>query len=195
MVFMTTKDGEMPLIFRKYPRNAHLPHKDSNLVCLVEDNWDDFGFKTIFTVFIYDENGKIHDLGSVKIGYRGQSEGWTSERVLEEFSALDDNFFSLGQEPEYYELIYSELSDDCRTSLLNGLKDVVFDENNLNKALNDVQELTSQGKVSVFNTSLLRSVSSSVITTQYNRILEGGSPLTEYEFTYEKTANDSYSGI
>lgn len=185
----------MPLKFRKYPRNSHLPNEDYNLVCLVEDNWDDFGFKTIFNVVVYDENGMIHDLGSVKIGYRGQSAGWTSERVNEEFSTLDDDFFSLGQEPEYYEMIYNELSDDCRTSLLNGLKDVVFDGNNLNKALNDKQESASQGKASVFNTSLLRSVSSSVITTQYSRILAGGTPLTEYNFTYEKEANDNYSGI
>lgn len=83
----------MPLTFRKYTRNSPLPHEGSNLVCLVEDNWDDFGFKTIFTVFIYDENGKGHDLGSVKIGYRGQSEGWTSEKVQEEFNTLGDDFF------------------------------------------------------------------------------------------------------
>lgn len=185
----------MPLTFRKYTRNSPLPHEGSNLVCLVEDNWDDFGFKTIFTVFIYDENGKRHDLGSVKIGYRGQSEGWTSERVQDEFNTLDDDFFSLGQEPEYYEMIYNELSDDCRSSLLDGLKDVVFDEINLNKAQSDAQDSASHGKVSVFKTSLLRSVSSSVITTQYNRILAGGSPLSEYDFTYEKEASDSYSGI
>ncbi|KAB7661759.1 hypothetical protein [Plesiomonas shigelloides] len=83
----------MPLKFRKFPRNSHLPNEASNLVCLVEDNWDDFGFKTIFNVVVYDENGMVHDLGSVKIGYQGQSEGWTSERVNEEFSTLDDDFF------------------------------------------------------------------------------------------------------
>lgn len=185
----------MFLKFRKYSRNTSLPKYCSNLVCLIEDNWDDFGFKTIFTVVVYDENKKIHNLGSVKIGYRGQSEGWTSERIQAEFSTLEDGFYSLGQEPEYYEKIYNELSEECREILLIGLKDVVFDEKNLRIAQDDSKHRESEGKASAFNTSLLRSVSSSLISTQYNRILAGGSPLTEYDFTYEKAESDSYSGI
>lgn len=185
----------MLLIFKKYSRNSILPNYAKNLVCLIEDNWDDFGFKTVFNVVVYDENGSCYDLGSVKIGYQDQSEGWTSHNVKESFSALDDGFFSLGQEPEYYKIIYDELSADYTRSLLSGLKDVVYYEINLDRAQSNAQYLESQGRRSVFNYSLLRSVSPSVISTQYHRIISGGSLLTEYDFTYEKKEDDDCSGI
>jgi hypothetical protein len=33
------------------------------------DNWDDFSFKTSFWLVYIDNNGKEHDIGSVKIGF------------------------------------------------------------------------------------------------------------------------------
>lgn len=185
----------MSINFIKCKRNTHLPKHASNLVFLKEDNWDDYGFKTIFTVIVYDENGKVHDLGSVKIGYQGQSEGWTSERMPKEFSSLGDEFFSLGQEPEYYEKIYNDFSDELKFKFLNGLKDVVFDEDYLKLTKDEADYLKSQGEASVFNASLLRNVSFSVVATQYRRILAGGSLLTEYDFSYKKLENKRYSGI
>jgi predicted ATPase len=185
----------MPFKFKKFSRSDYLPQNATNLVCLKEDNWDDFGFKTIFTVVVYDEHGDTHDLGSVKIGYKGQSEGGTSERLEQEFTTLNDGFFSLGQEPDYYEKIHNDLSVDCKNKLLNGLKDIVYNSINLEIAKSDAVDLKSRGLESVFNNSLLRSVSSSVITSQFSKILEGGSPLTEYNFFYEKPESDRYSGI
>lgn len=185
----------MPIKFRKLSRNDHLPHHATNLVCLKEDNWDDFGFKTIFTVIVYDENGNSHDLGSVKIGYKGQSKGWTSERLEREFDSLNDGFFSLGQEPDYYEKIHNDLSKEFKDKLLHGLKDVVFNSVNLEVAKSDEVDSKSKKLESVFNDSLLRNVSSSVITSQFKKILEGGAPLTEYNFFYEKPEDERYSGI
>lgn len=185
----------MPFRFIKYSKSDYLPQDATHLVCLKEDNWDDFGFKTIFTVVVYDEAGRTHDLGNVKIGYRGQSEGWTSERIGRKFTSLDDDFFSLGQEPEYYEKIYNDLSENCKTYLLNGLKDVAFNYSYFEVAKLDEKEARSKKIRSVFDVSLLRSVSSSVITDQFRRILDGGSPLTEYDFFYEKPKSDSYSGV
>lgn len=185
----------MPFRFVKYSRSDYLPQNATHLVCLKEDNWDDFGFKTIFTVVVYDEAGHTHDLGNVKIGYKGQSAGWTSERIGRDFTSLDDGFFSLGQEPEYYEKIYNDLSENCKNDLLNGLKDVAFNDSYFEIAKLDEKEARAGNIDSVFNASLLRNVSSSVITDQFRRILNGGSPLTEYNFIYEKPKNDSYSGV
>lgn len=185
----------MPLIFRKLTRNTYLPQQASNLVCLKEDNWDDFGFKTIFTVTVYDEQGVVHDLGNVKIGYVGQTEGWTSEQLPENFEALNEGYFSLGQEYEYYQKIKDDLSVDCAANLLNGLKDIVKDTNNLLVAERDAEKRSSESLPSVYTTSLLRSVTSSLIKNQFSRILDGGRPLTEYDFFYEKPANERYSGI
>lgn len=185
----------MPFRFIKYSRSDCLPQNATHLVCLKEDNWDDFGFKTIFTVVVYDETGHTHDLGNVKIGYKGQSVGWTSERIGREFTSLDDDFFSLGQEPEYYEKIYNDLSENCKNDLLSGLKDIAFNDSYFEVAKLDEKEARAKNIDSVFDASLLRNVSSSVITEQFRRILHGGSPLTEYNFFYEKPKSDNYSGV
>ncbi|MDP5148341.1 AAA family ATPase [Shewanella sp. ULN5] len=185
----------MPFSFIKYSRSDYLPQNATHLVCLKEDNWDDFGFKTIFTVVVYDETGRTHDLGNVKIGYKGQSDGWTSERIERKFTSLDEDFFSLGQEPEYYEKINNDLSEDCKSNLLNGLRDIAFNNSYFEVAKSDETEAKAKDLNSVFNVSLLRNVSPSVITEQFRRILDGGSPLTEYNFFYEKPKSDSYSGV
>lgn len=185
----------MALTFRKLTRNTFLPQQASNLVCLKEDNWDDFGFKTIFTVTVYDEQGVAHDLGNVKIGYAGQAEGWTSEQLPAQFSALGEGYFSLGQDYEYYQKITDNLSADYVVALLIGLKDIVKDPNNLLVAEIDAQKLKDSGQTSVYTASFLRSVAPSVIKNQFSRILDGGKPLTEYDFFYEKLSNERYSGI
>jgi predicted ATPase len=185
----------MSFRFIKYSRSDYLPLNATNLFCLKEDNWDDFGFKTIFTVTVYDENGHVHDLGNVKIGYKGQLSGLTSEFIRKEFTSLDDNFFSLGQEPEYYEKIYNDLSETCKINLLNGLNDVAFNSSSLEVAKSDEIEAKAKDLDSVFSVSLLRNVSSSVITEQFSKILQGEAPLSEYNFFYEKPADDRYSGL
>jgi len=185
----------MPLTFRKLTRDTILPQQASNLVCLKEDNWDDFGFKTIFTVIVYDEHGAVHDLGNIKIGYVGQVKGWTSEKLPEQFSALGEGYFSLGQDYEYYQKITDNLSADYVDALLIGLKDIVKDPNNLLIAEKDAQKLKNDGQDSVYIGSLLRSVTPSVIKNQFSRIIEGGKPLTEYKFFYEKSLGERYSGI
>jgi len=185
----------MPLTFIKLKRNTSLPQQASNLVCLKEDNWDDFGFKTIFTVTIYDKQGVVHDLGNVKIGYVGQTEGWTSEQLPQQFPRLGEGYFSLGQDYGYYQKITENLCPDCAKNLLIGLKDIVKDTNNLQIAEKDAEKLKANSLNSVFVASLLRSVTSSVIKNQFSRILNGGKPLTEYDFFYEKLSNERYSGI
>ncbi len=185
----------MLLTFRKLTRDTRLPKQASNIVCLKEDNWDDFGFKTIFTVTVYDEHGASHDLGNIKIGYVGQIKGWTSEALPEQFSALGEGYFSLGQDYEYYQKITENLSADYVVALLNGLKDIVKDPNNLQVAEIDAQKLKNDGQDSVYIESFLRSVTPSVIKNQFSRILDGGKPLTEYDFFYEKSSNERYSGI
>ncbi|MEZ8042175.1 AAA family ATPase [Vibrio sp. 10N.286.46.A8] len=185
----------MTLVFHKLSRNSPLPPQGQNSVFLVEDNWDDFGFKTIFFIKVFDENGTFHDLGTVKIGHVGQSEGWTSEQMQSPFSSLNENFFSLGQEPDYYLKVAEDFSEDFADTFLLSIKDVVKSSICLSIAQQDANSQASAGNDSVFNTSLLRSISLSVIKDQFPRILAGGRPLTNFEFSYEKRANTAYSGI
>ncbi len=150
------------------------------------DNWDDFGHKTLFNLIVFDEHGNKSSIGNVKIAFIGQSEGRTIDSIPQDLSAaLPDNFYSLGQDADYYRNIVEKLAKDVWEALLSGLGDVVFNE----------VKLEAAEKEPAFDTSLLRSVSRSSIEHQFARILKGEAPLTEYDFFYEKTANDLYSGI
>jgi hypothetical protein len=42
---------------------------------LVDDNWDDFSFKTLSSAILFDEDGVRHDLGGIKILSRGLKNG------------------------------------------------------------------------------------------------------------------------
>lgn len=185
----------MPFKFIKIKRNEYIPTTGKNTIFLQENNWDDYGYKTIFSVFVFDEIGTLHDLGIVKIGYKDQDEGWTSDKIDNEFTTLSDDFFSLGQEPEYYENIYNNLSKICGKFLLSGLRDIVFDNATLVKVKEDADKRSDANLPSVFNVSLLRSVSYSVITSQFVSIVNGELPLTEYDFFYEKESGLECSGI
>jgi hypothetical protein len=81
----------------------HSPATDrhySDVCFLINDNWDDFGFKTTFDVVLFDERQNRHELGHVKIlkfGWRGGA-----VPVPEKFSSLDEDWCSLGNSRDYY---------------------------------------------------------------------------------------------
>ena len=167
--------------FTKQPQIEPIKNK----AILTIDNWDDYSFKTLFFLTVYDEKGRKHDIGNVKIGYFGQREGRTDEKIPISFDELGDQFFSLGQEPEYYQNIKKCLSEKLSTFILNSLRDIVQNDNLLNNVQHE----------SVFRTSLLRAVSLSVIHGQFKRILSGGAILTEFHFFYKKEQTESNAGV
>lgn len=163
----------MSLEFKFVTSKGSFIQKGTNLTCyLLRDNWDDFGFKTLFHITVLDEEGVEHDLGSVKIGCIGQKEN-ESTRLDEFFRQIDGNYFSLGQGPEYYKAI-EKFTPELKKKILIGLNDVVFNESILKKVMNE----------DVFNTSLLRDVSLSSVKGQFSRLLDGAEPLTKYQFKY-----------
>lgn len=175
----------MALSFYKLPVNGTVPNQAREIGYLLPSNWDDYSYKTIFTLTIFDEMGNRYQLGSVKIGYTGQPSGWTEERIPTEFDALPETFFSLGQDPDYYKKLVDELHDSLKVNLLTALGDVVYNNERLTLAENE----------SVFRDSFLRNVNRTSIDHQFRRILRNEVPLTEFDFIYEKSANALYSGI
>lgn len=175
----------MSLTFLKVTRGVTIPERVYNRAYLQSDNWDDFGFKALFTLILFDEQGNKHDIGNLKIGFSGQSPGWSQEQIPQQFDNLPRNFFSLGQDADYYRNIIDNLSGEMTATLLSALGDVAFDNNRLSIADSE----------SVFNTSLTRSVNRTSIEQQFRRILRGEAPLTEYDFYYEKQSNDRYAGV
>ncbi|AUT64984.1 AAA family ATPase [Paraburkholderia terrae] len=157
------------------PQGVHL----ANLVVLLLNDWDDYSFKTFFNARIYDAEGDVHEIGPVKIGYFGQQPGRTSDTLSSSFASLPANYFSLGQEPEYYERL-RDVPEALREEYLRHMKDLVSDAD-LRARADDEQ---------VFATSLLRSVSRSAIEGQFRRILAGGVALTEFRFYYTAPVGD-----
>ncbi|WP_206167786.1 AAA family ATPase [Variovorax boronicumulans] len=153
-----------------------------NTAILRLDNWDDYSFKTLFSLLLVDENGVQHDLGNLKIGFAGQAESRTSDFLQPIFLELPENFFSLGQDPEYYKKIRN-LSPETQATLLRSLRDVVY----LPDLLNQVE------REAVFSTSLTRNISKSALTGQFRRVLDGGAVLTPFNFTYRHLGNERTS--
>ena len=148
-------------------------HNKGRLVAyLIVDNWDDFNFKTLFTLIVFDEKGIKHEMGYVKIGFFGQEEG-NHTQIPETFLQLDKKFFSLGQSGKYYDKL-KDLHPTLRMNILKGLNDIVRDENLLKRAL----------KEEVTGVSLLRDISLTTVTGQYKRLLVGDALLTKFDFKY-----------
>jgi predicted ATPase len=174
------------VIFKILSRDQYPPDDGVNEVYLRIDYWNDFDFVTMFDLIIFDGNSDKLEVGSVKIGFQGQKKGErTYQKLPDSFAGLPDGYFSLGQDLEYYKNLYDFTTAEYLRQILFNLKDVVSDPRNLDRARNE----------DVFSTSLMRSVSMSTIEGQYTRILEGGVPLSEYNFCFIKPDSDGTAGI
>lgn len=145
-----------------------------SLIVLTLDNWDDFSFKTMFSMTVYDEGGNPIECGSLKIGYKGQTKGRTSEALDLPAEALPAQFFSLGQDVEYYKNIREKLAHSFGNAVLTALRDVVYN-------FSSVEQVRFED---VFKTSLTRDIRMSTVTGQYKRVLDGGALLTDFNFSY-----------
>lgn len=172
--------------FTLIPSNQSMPSSGINTAYLKIDNWNDYSFVTMFYLTVFDENGAKHDLGNVKIGFKGQKVEQTTHSQLERtFTNLSDNYFSLGESVGYYKTIANDLSQQSKESLLSALNDIVFKPQIIDEIVNE----------SVFGTSLLRFVSLSVVKGQFIRILNGGIELTPYDFSFIRQPADDLAEI
>lgn len=176
----------MKLIFNVPPYSRYYSKRKRvvSIAYLEANNWDDFGFKSTFNLVVFDANGTEHHIGGVKIGFAGQESGWTQEKLPNEFSELDEVFFSLGQSDEYYKNLYS-LDEVLRKCILKSLNDVVDDHAAYGLAINE----------SVMKESLLRDVSIASIKGQFKRLLDGGKLRTKFDFSYSLPKEGCNAGL
>src|ERR1043165_214522 len=140
---------------------------------LIDDGWDDYSYRTLFELVVFDADGKRIDVGPVKIMRRGMGYG----RVplpAQEFDALDENYCSLGQEQNYYELI-AQLPPSLKAPILNGLRDCVFD-------LSIFNSFVEERPMTV---SLMRSLNPRTVRETFVGALTGQVPLTSFRFSYQ----------
>jgi len=162
---------------------GEVPADAKDQAFLLVDNWDDwFRFQTMFTLWVFDEESKRHRVGSVKIGQfglRASGQGVEpapdvrSPDMEQAFDELDDRFFSLGQDEDYYETL-NGLSKNQRQRVLLGLRDCAF----------DLEIFAAARFENVMTTSLLRSVSPKSVKGRLHRLSHGDATLTEYKFSY-----------
>ncbi|MEQ3747246.1 MAG: AAA family ATPase [Henriciella sp.] len=105
----------------KSPTTNRYPH-----AVLVQDNWDDYGYKTTFQVTLHLSADESYDLGSIKIIQAERSSGYT-EMPKGVFRVLPASHASLGADLDYYETIY-KLGRDIFKPYLKGLRDIAFDD-------------------------------------------------------------------
>lgn len=170
----------MNFIVGDYPRVGQ-----PNTCFLVRDAWDDwFSFRTMFTLVFCDETGRIHHLGSVKIGHQGLtgsgsvSPGHRAPTLQQTFIQLPEGYFSLGQSDNYYESI-NELGPEIRNTILIGLRDCAY-------KLSIYEQYKAE---SVMRTSLLRSISEYQVRHRFNRLAQGNAALTDFNFAYTFAGN------
>lgn len=150
---------------------------------LNRDQWDDWGkYCTQFYLTIVDQDGEQHDIGQVKIGQRGLKphrggaeipSGQRKPNVPSSFDQLDDEFFSVGQDDDYYANL-SALGDTVREQVLKCLRDVAWDKKRWEWAKDEY----------VMEESLLRSVTRSTVNGQFRRMAHGDARVTPYDFAY-----------
>jgi hypothetical protein len=71
-----------------------------NACFLINDNWDDFTFKTTFGAVLFDEQGGRHSIGGLKILQRGMTGGRVPLPAT--FVELGNTWCSLGIDRDYY---------------------------------------------------------------------------------------------
>ncbi|KAF2392239.1 AAA family ATPase [Pseudomonas frederiksbergensis] len=167
-------------------RNDKVPSSAVSSVFLRYDNWNDYSYVTMFYVTLCDKDGSRHDLGNVKIGFKGQTTSEsTYSKLTSPFKFLPEGFFSLGTELEYYEKLVKVEHEDTRDDYLTSLRDIVRNEKDLDVAMGE----------DVFSVSLLRGVSLAAIKEQFKRVIKGGVVRTDFSFSYLRLATERQAGL
>lgn len=95
-------------------------------VLLQQDSWDDFGYKTTFTVELHLSPSHRVDLGQTKVMRRGQRSGYT-EMPEGEFSKLGPAYCSVGTDLDYYKRLY-QLGAKVYEDYLVSLRDAAYND-------------------------------------------------------------------
>lgn len=93
-------------------------------VFLIRDNWNDYGYETLFKASLRESEDQDALLGSVKVAYFGHSFERNMRDVLKpEQPGLGPDFFSLGQGLEYYQTL-AQLPAEVRGAYAKAMRDI-----------------------------------------------------------------------
>ena len=141
---------------------------------LTTNGWNDYSFKTLYSLAVFDAKGKEHSIGMVKIGEVGMEANYERPNMSESFEELDTRFFSLGQSDSYYKAL-QELGSELAETILGALQDIAFSKEQYERAV--VESVTQR--------SLLRDITPFTAQGQFRRLARGGERLSQYRFAYQ----------
>jgi len=161
--------------FKVYSLESVKPTNETQ-VFLIQDSWNDWWkYQTLYSIYVA-HNGELEWIGSTKIGNKKLKyvNEMLSVDIPEEFQEIGEDYFSLGQDADFYRKL-NKLGADIREKILEGLNDLAFNQ----KLFNEVRFSH------IVTESILRSVSSTSVRGQYHRLAQGSSKLTKYNFIYQ----------
>ncbi|MCF8465116.1 MAG: ATP-binding protein [Flavobacteriales bacterium] len=141
------------------------------IIYLYHDNWDDFGYKTVFHINLHQSVHDYKPLGAIRIGELDLERG--APNIPSVFETLPDNFFSLGTDEKYYREVM-ELESPAPIDILTALRDIAYDEK--------LYDIAIDHDVTIH--SLLRSVSKSLIEDRFRKIIDGFLDKMPFSFRY-----------
>ncbi|MBB2888357.1 MULTISPECIES: ATP-dependent endonuclease [Pseudomonas] len=99
--------------------------KDFPFFTLTRDTWDDYGKKTLFTLWVYKSTSLRTSLGKIKIISNDESHYDSNGYVLipDPFTTLPEAYCSLGQDLEFYNRVANNLNNES-AQLLDSLNDL-----------------------------------------------------------------------
>jgi ABC-type branched-subunit amino acid transport system ATPase component len=171
------------MIFYKSAANrVNVLPKAAVLPCIVvlTDNWDDYNFKTLYHLCLFKKNGDKVVLGDVKILQRDVQ----STKLPDGFSELSGDFFSLGQDEDYYKNMREHLPK-THLRVLGALNDVVVKP----QLLDEIE--TASG----FRNSLIRFNDAKICLRDGLAILEDQPREKGYGFTYTGDIPGAAAGV
>lgn len=154
-----------------YDFSAHTPPDERPCFVLVHnDGWNDFGWKTLCALFYYGTDGYKKYIGNVKIACENCPD---LENISRKFTILDDTFYSLGQDEDYYNNL-KELLGRNFESVLFALKDTAF--------FPEIQDKFE--RTNAFQTSLLRNDEAEQLLREIKYKIYGFDLNNLYSFKY-----------
>jgi len=166
-------------------RNEHKPSLGIDTAYLNIDYWNDYSFITMFYLTVFDKTGEEHKIGSVKIGFKGQTtDKGTYEELGKRFSILNNKYFSLGTNVEYYKNL-NKLDPELKRDILTTLEDIVYKP----EKIKDIED------EEVLNTSLFRGITLSDVHGQFSRVLDGLAELSDFDFKFVRQDLDGFCDL
>ncbi|MCM1476006.1 MAG: AAA family ATPase [Muribaculaceae bacterium] len=150
--------------------------------CLSSDNWDDFGYKTNFSLYYKISGITCKSLGNIKIFK--ESEPTTKKCIPNVFTTLPDSFCSLMQSKNGYAKLKQIRPDDYK-SILFAIRDAAY--------YPQIRERFET--MGCFKSSLLRDYETSSLLSNVKRELELGKNEDNWNFSFKSELPYSKSPI